>query len=152
MDENGNSELWGWIDAQLKTRGWSQADLARRSGISSATITRIKTGERGIGPEVCAAIARSFGYPPELVMRKAGLIQEEKTELPSNARMIAHIIARLPDADQDELLQLAQMKLDRVQAADRVKELEELLENSEREKTIPVLVDWLQRNGWRVRA
>lgn len=55
-----------YIDAALKDRGWSQADLATVLGRPLPTINEIINGKRAILPEMAVALGRAFGTPPEL--------------------------------------------------------------------------------------
>ncbi len=63
-----------WLREELRNRDWSQSDLSRRSGVSTAQITRVLSGERGIGEATCKSLARALHLPPEEVFRKAGLL------------------------------------------------------------------------------
>ena len=63
-----------WLKQELNLRGWDQAELAHRSRITPAQISRILSGARRPGPEACVGIARALGLPPEQVFRKAGLL------------------------------------------------------------------------------
>jgi len=46
-----------WLQKQMDERGYSQAELARRSDIKAASISRIMNGTRNIGTEAGRAIA-----------------------------------------------------------------------------------------------
>ena len=63
-----------WLLAELELRKISAADLARKSEISKATISRILKREREAKPETLAAIARGLKLPKESVYQKAGLL------------------------------------------------------------------------------
>lgn len=63
-----------WIERQLKERNWRPADLARAAGITDAALSRILSGTRNPGPDVCQAIAQALNEPPEKVFRLAGLL------------------------------------------------------------------------------
>lgn len=64
-----------WMQEELEYRGWGQAELARRTNMSPAQISRIMTGENlAPSPEACLKIARVFKLPPEEVFRQAGLL------------------------------------------------------------------------------
>lgn len=65
-----------WLDEELRGRRWKRADLARATGMTSSTMTRIFNGERKPGPDLCNAIADALDLPPETVFRKAGLLPE----------------------------------------------------------------------------
>jgi transcriptional regulator with XRE-family HTH domain len=54
-----------WLLQALETRSWRPVDLARRAGLSSGSLANILTGNRGVGPDMCKAIAQALGEPPE---------------------------------------------------------------------------------------
>lgn len=55
------------IEALLAEKGWSQAELARRIGVSQATIWKLVSGESR-GSKYLVLIARSLGTSPEYLM------------------------------------------------------------------------------------
>lgn len=63
-----------WVLQELNSRGWDQAELARRSGISDAHISRVVTGGRKPGADAVQRIARALRLPAEEVFRRAGLL------------------------------------------------------------------------------
>ena len=63
-----------WVLHELNNRGWDQAELARRSGISDAHISRIVTGGRNPGADSVQRIARALRLPAEEAFRRAGLL------------------------------------------------------------------------------
>jgi len=63
-----------WLLERIEYKGWRQAELARRAHIQDATLSRIITGSRQVGPDVAQSIARALEVPPEQVFRKAGLL------------------------------------------------------------------------------
>lgn len=63
-----------WLEAQLDTRGWKQAELARRAHVAEATLSRIVGGTRQVGPDVALSIARALGEQPEAVFQEAGFL------------------------------------------------------------------------------
>ncbi len=69
-----------WLIDELNKRRLSRAELARRMGMSSTTITYVINGKRNPGPDLCQAIAKAFGLPPELVYRQAGLLPNNAAE------------------------------------------------------------------------
>ena len=68
------NDLIPWILRELQERGWSQAELARRSGISAAGVSQILSEQRLPTPDFCIAIARALRIPPEDVLRRAGIL------------------------------------------------------------------------------
>jgi HTH-type transcriptional regulator/antitoxin HigA len=55
-----------YIEEELKTRGWNQADLATVTGRQLSTINDVINSKRGISPEFAVALARAFGTTPDL--------------------------------------------------------------------------------------
>jgi len=47
----------------IESRGISQAELARQTGISRSTISQILTGVRGVSVAVACRLGRHFGVP-----------------------------------------------------------------------------------------
>lgn len=53
----------------LKFRNWTQADLARETGISKSQVTLLMNGSRNITGEVLDRLCEASGLPPnELVI------------------------------------------------------------------------------------
>ncbi len=61
-----------WLAAELKTRGWSQSEAARRGEISASLVQQVMSGTTKPGKRFYRGIARAFGLPVEEVMRLAG--------------------------------------------------------------------------------
>lgn len=88
-----------WLLEQLKTLAWSQADLARASGLTRAAISRYINDKNRIPDEVALRkIAKAFNMPPELVFEKAGLLPA-KLELSAIKRTLMYLARDLPDSD-----------------------------------------------------
>jgi transcriptional regulator with XRE-family HTH domain len=106
-----------FINDELKERGWSLRELARRSDQSPTTVTDILGERRGATFDFCAAVAKPLGLDPVFLFELAGLI-------PPRARGEARLVARLaavaewlPEAMQAELLDFAEFLLQKSQAA-----------------------------------
>ncbi len=52
-----------------RDRAWSQRDLARESGISQDTITRLETGQREAQPRTLRRLAGALGVEPRELMK-----------------------------------------------------------------------------------
>lgn len=55
-------EMGKVIKRLREERGWSQDELAFRTGTSAANISRIENGKHGAGQELLEALAREFDY------------------------------------------------------------------------------------------
>lgn len=74
-----------WLDSELQRRGWSQAELARRTGVTGAFVHALVRGKRGASLQTCVALARGLGFAPGDVAVKAGLLPGEALPDPDMA-------------------------------------------------------------------
>ena len=71
-----------WLQKEIEKRKWSQTELARRTGIAQGQISKIITGNRNAGPEICIEIAQALGISREEIFRVRGwLLSEAETDL-----------------------------------------------------------------------
>ena len=108
MDVN---KFANWLKVELKTRGWSQADLARKSGLSTGQVARLLTGERGVGERSTLAIAHALKLPPVQVFVVAGFLPEGKSDqwLEEMKVLLGHISHADRDAVKKILRTYAEM-------------------------------------------
>ncbi|MHB9133540.1 MAG: helix-turn-helix domain-containing protein [Armatimonadota bacterium] len=99
-------EFTAWLQEQLDRRGWDQAELARRSRITNAHISRIMSGENQAGPEASLKIARALHLPPEDVFRHAGLLPRSKAT-PEGSEELLYYYSNLDKEDQRRVLAMA---------------------------------------------
>ena len=56
-----------------EARGWSQAELARRTDVRPATLSNIETGQtKGIGFDTLEKLAKALGCDPGYLIVKKG--------------------------------------------------------------------------------
>ncbi len=65
-----------WLLHEMGQRNISQQDLAQKSGITAAQISRVISGQRGLGEKSLTAIAHALKISPVTIFRKAGLLPE----------------------------------------------------------------------------
>ena len=104
-----------WLNSEMMRLGWSQADLARASGLTTAAISRYINGGRSIGPDAANAIAKALNVPVETVFRAAGLLPPEREAVHGMAEL-REVYSLLPESDRQELLEIARLKLERQEA------------------------------------
>lgn len=101
-----------WLLAELKVRGWSQNDLAKRANLSHGTVSNIINGNKGLGADSLNAIAHAFHLPPESVFRAAGLLPPAPPDT-EYSRELTHLAQLLTPEDKDQLIAYARWLLER---------------------------------------
>lgn len=84
-----------WVTEELNQRGWHQAELVRRSGLSVGHVSRIVTGQRLPGKDAIQGIARAFKMPVEEVMRRAGLLPPPANASVDDRRSLADLVKKI---------------------------------------------------------
>lgn len=97
-----------WLLKQLQEKNWSQADLARSSGLTKSAISKYLSG-RVPDETALRKIARALKLPPELVFEKAGILPA-KPDLSPIKRKLAHIAEELPDSDVELAIGLLEQR------------------------------------------
>lgn len=105
------TEFTHWLKIELSRRGWSQAELARRAGLSKSGVSYVLTGARIPGALTVAAIARALDLPEDQVFEKAGLLSAT-IESPG-ANELLHLFTQLSLTDQEEIIEFVRLKLKR---------------------------------------
>jgi len=95
-----------WLQGEINKRGLTQADLARKSGISKAYISRIFSENREPSAGTLKAFATALNLPPETVYRAAGLLPAE-TEKKIIFEELLFSFSHLNEDQQKQLLQYA---------------------------------------------
>jgi len=91
-----------WLKAQMKLRGWNCSELARRTGFSQSTFSKVTGGLIPASCELCIALAPALELPPETVLRQAGYLPAA-TE---NETLLVEAFRQLPPDMQAYLLHL----------------------------------------------
>jgi transcriptional regulator with XRE-family HTH domain len=63
-----------WLEYELRERGWSNNELARRAGLSPAGVSAVMTGQSNPGAEFCLKVSGALNAAPTSVFRLAGLL------------------------------------------------------------------------------
>lgn len=79
MEQENLTTFTNWLKEEMDKRQWKPSDLAEKSGVTDAALSRIlKSGDRRPGPDLCTKIAQALDVPVEKVFRLAGLLPKEK--------------------------------------------------------------------------
>lgn len=108
-------DFFEWLDARIKDFDLTDSQLARKAGITHSVISRARSGHQGIGWNAGVAIALALNLPPEVVLKKLALLPSPNHDRTRSILIdeMLHIFPDLSESDQDELLQMARLKLER---------------------------------------
>lgn len=98
-----------WLMEQLQGKGWTQAELAKRSGLSRSAISLLLSSQRNPTAESCVAIARAFDLPPETVLMAADLLPEIPP--PGQDPTFTEIMNVVKNMNSDERIELLEYAL-----------------------------------------
>ncbi len=98
-----NRNFINWLNEELQTHNMKPADLAKKAGYDNSVISNILNNKRGVGPEMCTAIAGVFGYSPIFVFSKAGLLPP-MTEREAKLLQLEEIYRNIGDDKREEFL------------------------------------------------
>lgn len=100
------NKLSDWLNGELQERSWSMRELGRRSGISQAQISDVINGKINPSANFCIKIAKALKLPPEMVLRRAGILPA-LTTAKEEKEILLHYFDQLSPGDQLRLLSIA---------------------------------------------
>lgn len=93
-----------WLQQQMGERDLSQADLARKTGLSTAAISNlINQMRKKPAPETLKLIAKALGLPQRQVFEAAGFIDPDPDPTPT-LEEVNHKLSQLPIWQQQIVL------------------------------------------------
>lgn len=98
-----------WVRQEREKRDWSQADLARESGLYRSIINNIENGVSQPKPETLSSLATALNYPPELLFEFMNILPV-RSELSAIKRKLAHLAQDLPDSDIEMAIALLEQR------------------------------------------
>lgn len=109
------SDFSDWLNAELRARDWKQADLVRRSGISSGLISQILSSQRRPGIDTIVAIAHALDIPEVVVMARVARGTSYKTNIDEEGEILLFEFYKLSAEER-------KMILDEIRGMRRVRE------------------------------
>ena len=100
-----------WLNEQMIRKQWTQANLARISGLAPSTIYKLqnsKTKRPSVGS--CEAIAKAFGISNKTVLRAAKILMTEP-EFPEQDDLNM-VVAQLLEQDRLVIITMAKVLLE----------------------------------------
>jgi len=107
-----------WLTTELSNRGWSRSEAARRGNISPSMFDKVINGYSKPGTRFLDGIALAFGISPIIVYRKAGILPDTNIDKTTFDDW-QHLLAQLSPEEQEEIRQIAVMKVERNLKADQ---------------------------------
>lgn len=98
------------MQAELKKRDWSQADLARKSGVSRAVISKIIGKSSRPQPETLQAIARGLMLPAYMVIQEAGVLPPHVQW--GRVDEVNYLLGSMSPDEQDDVIDYIRYKID----------------------------------------
>jgi transcriptional regulator with XRE-family HTH domain len=93
-----------WVTRELRRRDWIQADFARHSGLSTATVSNVLSGKERPGLKFLEGTVQAFGYElADTILTEIGLRYPDPPEV-ADRREANRLFARLSDEEQEMLL------------------------------------------------
>jgi transcriptional regulator with XRE-family HTH domain len=105
----------GWLRREIDERGWTQAELSRRSGLVPSAVSNVLNRERLPGIDFCKGVARAFGVGDVEVMRMAGIADPERERYSFIVESTASMLNELSEEDQEDFRALVRSKWERKQ-------------------------------------
>jgi transcriptional regulator with XRE-family HTH domain len=105
-------DLPDWLSAELKLRGWTVQELARRSGLAATTIGDVLNDKTNPGATFCLRVAEALNFPADVVFRHAGLLPEVTPTQEQEAELLEYF-QYLTGDDRDTVIRLARALYER---------------------------------------
>ncbi|RME79663.1 MAG: XRE family transcriptional regulator [Chloroflexi bacterium] len=96
-----------WLAQELQQRGWSHAELARRSGISRPFISQVLSGDAKPSVNFCRKVAAALDESPDKLLRLAGILPPAGPATPEDDATLQELVElarNLPPEQRKEAL------------------------------------------------
>lgn len=102
-------KLADWITGQLEEKGWSQSELAKRSGASRPLVSQVLSGEMSPSADFCIKVAQALDEAPEKLLRLAGILPSAPaSEDDATLQELTDLARNLSPEQRRQLLDFAQ--------------------------------------------
>jgi len=122
------TDFAAWLTSEMDKRGWTNSELARQAGIAQSNISMVISGQKNPGLSFCVNVAAAFGYPPERVLREAGLLPPAPSAENPEYRELVEVAKNLSTEELRNALEYLQWRY-RLQAERRKSEKPENAED-----------------------
>lgn len=106
------SELAKYLNGIMKERNLSVRAVAADAGLAHGTIQNILAG-KPVDHKTVQKLASYLNMPVDVLYRMAGVLPPEEEQREEILRMIEYLMRKLPESDQQEILEIVRMKVSR---------------------------------------
>lgn len=94
-----------WLLQEMESRGWNQAELHRKSGLSRTIISDVLSNKVSPGYDFCIAVGKALHIPGDQIMRLAGLLPTvpEHTE---QTEQLIYLFEKLGESERQVILNI----------------------------------------------
>jgi len=71
-----NTVFVDWLNNELRERGWTDSEFARRAELAPSSVSMVMSGHRGPGVEFCLGVARALKIPGDKILRLVGILPQ----------------------------------------------------------------------------
>lgn len=89
-----------WLSITMREKGFSQSQLAAKSGLSRQAISNFVNQVSLPNPDSCRALAKGLGIPDSMVLEKAGHLRPKPTTTEPTIEEASYKLSKLPDWQQ----------------------------------------------------
>lgn len=101
-----------WTNRILKETGWSQSELAVKSGLSRTAINDVINRKVRGGYKYALAIAEAANKPVEEALQAAGLM-DVSSDTDETKQELVHLFNLMDEDNREDTLDYARMKLEK---------------------------------------
>jgi len=112
-------ELVEFLEKEMKKRGWSQADFARATGMTTGGVSMLMNQSRRPSPETLLSIADAINFPPVHLFMIAGMLPKDIKRIED--KDLLFLFNQLSPGDKEEIEELIRFKLERKRAVSKKK-------------------------------
>lgn len=109
-----NIDFPAWLQKQIDEHEWRPTDLAKKSGLSDATVSRILKGERQADIDTLMAFASALTMSPMSILRKAFIFPDSEGE-DVNWEDWKFLISQMTHEEEQTLKQIGTITVERRQ-------------------------------------
>lgn len=109
---NELSELAKYLIGVMKERNLSVRAFAAQAKVAHGTIQNILAG-KPVDHRTLQKLADYLSVPVDTLYRLAGILPTEEEHREETIRVIEYLMAKLPESDRQEILEIVRMKISR---------------------------------------